>query len=213
MKNTLKLFIGLLMLLISLQSCNTESEEATVNATELKDELSLENNGVLKIDAATYIFKNTGETAKFISEKRDFNFEFVNQLSFQAGVTNKHAIEGLTITNPETEEFMKFSNFEELKNDFIQFDVELSTGQTLSSVLYKPGKSNESSNRWHGDPMLEEPSPVIGAMIELSQQDAIKQCRAVSEVCSNTNGVPTVVLTNGKGWFTAIEACSIECHD
>jgi len=213
MKTTLKLFSGLLLLLISLQSCNTESDETTVNATELEEELSLQNNGVLKIEAVTYIFKDSGKTAKFISENREFDFEFKNQFSYQASAVNKHAIEGLTIINPETEEFIKFSNFEELKNGFIMFDAELSTGQTLSSVMYKPGKTNGASGKWHGDPMLEEPSPVIGAMIELSQQEAVRQCRAASQACSNTNGVPTVALTNGKGWFTAIEACSIECHD
>ena len=213
MKTTLKLFSGLLLLLISLQSCNTESDETTVNATELEEELSLQNNGVLKIEAVTYIFKDSGKTAKFISENKEFDFEFKNQFSYQASAINKHAIEGLTITNPETEEFIKFSNFEELKNGFIMFDAELSTGQILSSVMYKPGKTNGASGKWHGDPMLEEPSPVIGAMIELSQQEAVKQCRAASQACSNTNGVPTVALTNGKGWFTAIEACSIECHD
>jgi len=199
MKTTLKLFSGLLLLLISLQSCNTESDETTVNATELEEELSLQNNGVLKIEAVTYIFKDSGKTAKFISENREFDFEFKNQFSYQASAVNKHAIEGLTIINPETEEFIKFSNFEELKNGFIMFDAELSTGQILSSVMYKPGKTNGASGKWHGDPMLEEPSPVIGAMIELSQQEAVKQCRAASQACSNTNGVPTVTLTNGKG--------------
>jgi hypothetical protein len=180
---------------------------------ELEQELALENDGVLKIESTTYIFKKTGETAKFLSNDRDFNFKFLNELSYQATATSKHAIEGVTITNPETEEYMMFSNFEELKSGFIKFDVELSTGRTLSSVLYKPAKANASSNRWHGDPMLEEPSPVIGAMIELSQQAGVKQCRAAFEVCANTKGVPTVALTNGKGWFTAIEACSLECHD
>ncbi|MBZ9630693.1 hypothetical protein LB465_07865 [Salegentibacter sp. LM13S] len=212
MKNITKLFLGIFIFTITLQSCSTESEEnATVQ--ELEQELALENDGVLKIQSATYIFKKSGETAKFLSDNWDFNFKFVNELSYDATSTNKHAIEGLMITNPNTDEYMVFSNFEELKNGFLKFDAELSTGEVLSSVLYKPGKANASLNKWHGDPMLEEPSPVIGAMIEMSQQAVVKQCRAASEVCSNTNGVPTVALTNGKGWFTAIEACSIECHD
>lgn len=211
MKNKLKLFTGIFLLTITLQSCSTESEETAVTA--LEQELTLENNGVLSIESSTYIFKKTGETAKFLGEDRDFNFKFVNELSYQATAMDKHAIEGLTITNPETGEFMVFSNFDELKSGFFRFDVEFSTGQILSSVLYKPGNANASSNKWHGDPLLQDPSPVIGAMIELSQEELVKQCRAAFNVCSNTGGVPTVALTNGKGWFTAIEACSLQCHD
>ena len=213
MKRSIQLLTSIFLLSIILQSCSSESEETSIAASEREQELALENNGVLKIESATYIFKTTGETAKFLHNDRDFNFIFLNEFAYEFPENEKHTIEGLTITNPETEEFMVLSGFEELKNGFVEFDVELSTGQTLSSVLYKPGKANASSNKWHGDPMLEEPSPVIGAMIELSQQAALQQCRAASEACSNTNGVPTVALTNGKGWFTAIEACSIECHD
>ncbi|WP_037315260.1 hypothetical protein [Salegentibacter sp. Hel_I_6] len=213
MKNKIKLLTSALFLGLMLQSCSSESEEALVNASELEQELALENDGVLKVESATYVFKKTGETAKFLENDRDFHFKFLNELSYQFSETDKHAIEGLTITNPETEEYLVFSNFEELKSGFFKFDLEFSTGQTLSSVLYKPGKANTSSNKWHGDPMLEEPSNVIGAMIELSQQESVRQCRAASQVCSNTNGVPTVALTNGKGWFTQIEACALECHD
>jgi len=211
MKN--KLLLGIFLLSISIQSCSTESEETTDAAKELEQELALEYDGVLKIESTTYIFNKTGETAKFENDDRDFNFKFVNELLYNAITTNKHAIEGLTVTNPETEEFMIFSNLEESKSGFIRFDLEFSTGQTLSSVMYKPGKTNASSGKWHGEPMMDEPSPVIGAMIEFSQQELVKECRAALEVCANTNGAPTVTLTNGKGWFTAIEACSLECHD
>ncbi len=208
-----KLLLGIFLISISIQSCSTESEETTDTSKELEQELALEYDGVLKIESTTYIFKKTGETAKFLNEDRDFNFKFVNELLYNATTTNKHAIEGLTVTNPETKEFMVFSNLEESKSGFIRFDLEFSTGQTLSSVMYKPGKSIASSGKWHGEPMLDEPSPVIGAMIEFSQQELVKECRAVLEVCTNTNGVPTVTLINGKGWFTEIEACSLVCHD
>jgi len=213
MKNKIKLLTSVFLLSLILQSCSSESEEALMNASELEQELALENDGVLKVESATYVFKKTGETAKFLDKDRDFNFKFLNELSYQFSETDKHAIEGLTITNPETEEYLIFSNFEELKSGFLKFDLEFSTGQTLSSVLYKPGKMNESSGKWHENNIVKEPSNVIGAMIELSQQEAVKQCRAASQVCSNTNGVPTVALTNGNGWFAEIEACSLECHD
>ena len=211
MKN--KLLIGMFLLAIGFQSCSTESEETTDSAKELEQELALENNGVLKVESTTYIFKTTGETAKFENDDREFNFKFVNELAFDATTNSRHAIEGLRVKNPETEEFLKFSNFEELKSGFLRFDVEFSTGQNLSSVMYKPGRDNTSSDRWHGEPMLDEPSPVIGAMIELSQEELVGKCRAAFEVCANTNGVPTVALTNGKGWFAEIESCSLECHD
>lgn len=208
-----KLLLGIFLISISIQSCSTESEGTTDAARDLEQEMALENDGILKMESTTYIFKKTGETAKFLDEDRDLNFKFTNQLSYKTTATYKHAIEGLTITNPETEEYLVFSNFEELTSGFLRFDIELSTGQDLSSVMYKPGKTNTSSSKWHGEPMLDEPSRVIGAMIEFSQAALVKQCRAALEVCANTNGVPTVALTNGKGWFTEIEACSLECHD
>lgn len=211
MKNKIKFFSGLFLLTLTLYSCSADSEETAVTA--LDQELALENNGVLAIESTTYIFKHSGEIAKFLSENRDFNFQFVNDLAYETTTDDKHAIEGLTITNPETGEFMIFSNFEELKSGFLKFDVELSTGQTISSVKYKPGTGSGSSNKWHGEPLLQQPSPVIGALIELSEAQLIKQCRAALQGCSNTGGVPTVALTNGKGWFTAIEACSLECHE
>ncbi len=212
MKNITKLFLGIFIFTITLQSCSPESEEnATVQ--ELEQELALENDGVLKIQSATYIFKKSGETAKFLSQDRDFNFKFVNELSFDATSTNKHVIEGLRITNPNTDEYIVFSNFEELKSGFVKFDAELSSGEVLSSVMFKPGKSNSSSNKWHDEPVIGVTTPVIGAMVEFSQEEQLRNCRTALEVCANTSGVPTVALTNGKGWFTAIEGCSLECHD
>ncbi|PRX45808.1 hypothetical protein [Salegentibacter salegens] len=213
MKKITKLLLAIFLLTITLQSCSTDSEETTMNASELEKELALENNGILTVADATYIFKKTGETAKFINEDRDFTFKFVNQLSYKTSAANKHAIEGLKITNPDTEEYMVFSNFEELKNGLVQFDAELSTGEVLSSLTYKPGKSNGSLNKWHDEPVIGDTTPVIGAMIEFSQEGQLRNCRAALEVCENTNGVPTVALTNGKGWFTSIESCALECHD
>lgn len=211
MKN--KLLIGIFLLTISLQSCSTESEETNSAANELEQELALENNGVLKIESTTYVFKETGETAKFENTERDFNFKFINELSYSATATSRHAIEGLTVTNPETDEYMVFSDFEELKNGVFRFNIELSTGQTISSVLHKPGKANASPNRWHEHNLVDEPTSVIGAMIEFSQQALVRQCRAAFEVCANTTGVSVVALTNGKGWFSEIESCYLECHD
>ncbi|PKD18238.1 hypothetical protein APR41_03555 [Salegentibacter salinarum] len=213
MKKITKSLLGIFLLAVTLHSCSTESEENPAASQELEQELALENGGVLKIQSATYIFKNTGETAKFISQDRDFNFKFVNELSFEANQQNKHAVEGLKITNPETEEYLIFSHFEELKNGFVKFDAELSTGEVLRSVMYKTGNSNASSNKWHDEPVIGVTTPVIGAMIEFSQEEQLRNCRAALQVCANTNGVPTVALTNGKGWFTSIESCALECHD
>jgi hypothetical protein len=213
MKNKLKLLTGIFLLTISLHSCSKETQETTDDAKALEKELAQDHNGVLKLESATYIFQKTGETTKFLEDRRDFNFKFVNKISYQTTGTNKHAIEGLTITNPETGEHMIFSNFEELKNGFLSFDVALSSGQTLSSVSYKPGNETASTNKWHGEPLLPEPSNLIGAMIEVSQQELVNDCRGAMEVCAATNGVPTVALNNGKGWFTGIESCSLECDN
>lgn len=212
MKNITQLISGIFLLTITLYSCSTETTEEVVSGA-LDQELALENNGVLQVESHTYVFKNSGETAKFTNEDRDFNFKFINDFSFTAVSTDKHAIEGLTITNAETGEFIKLSNFEELKNGFFKFDVELSTGRVITSVMYKPGTGNIQTAKWHGDPLLQEPSPFIGALIELTQDGLVGKCRAAYEVCSRTNGVSTIALTNGNGWFTAIESCSLECHD
>ncbi|MBE7640424.1 hypothetical protein GUB10_08775 [Salegentibacter sp. BLCTC] len=213
MKNRFTLFSGILVLLISFQSCTAESEEATPNASELEEELALENKGVLKVEAITYIFKETGETSKFNDEHRNFNFKFIDELPYSTSTTSKHAIEGLTITNPNTGEYMIFSNFEALKNGFDQFDIELSTGQVLTSVLFKPGKANNSSNKWHdGWPIVEEPSPVIGAMIELSQQVSLSECGS-TDACAEEGNNSTISLTNGDSWFGGIEDCSVECAE
>ena len=212
MKKITHSLLSILVLSVILHSCSTDSEENPAANQELEKELALENDGVLKIQSATYIFKNTGETAKFISQDRDFNFKFVNELSFEAS-QNKHAVEGLKITNPETDEYLIFLHFEELKNGFVKFDAELSTGEVLRSLMYKPGNANGSPNKWHDEPAIGVTPPVIGAMIEYSQQEQLKNCRAALQVCANTNGFPTVALTNGKGWFTSIESCAIDCHD
>ena len=213
MKNRITLLIGILVLLFSFQSCTTETEEKNITGKELEEELALENNGVLKIEAITYIFKKTGETAKFLHEDRDFNFKFVDELSYSTSTSSKHAIEGLTITNPKTGEYMILSNFETLKSGFDQFDIELSTGQILTSVLFKAGKANNTSNKWHdGWPIAEEPSPVIGAMIELSQQDSLKECSS-NNACSGVGETSTINLTNGESWFGGIEDCSVECAE
>ena len=212
MKKITQSLLSILLLSVILHSCSTDSEENPAANQELEKELALENDGVLKIQSTTYIFKKTGETAKFISQDRDFNFKFVNELSFEAS-QNKHAVEGLKITNPETDEYLIFSHFEELKNGFVKFDAELSTGEVLRSLMYKPGNANGSPNKWHDEPVIGVTTPVIGAMIEFSQEEQLRNCRAALAVCANTNGVPTVALTNGKGWFTSIESCAIDCHD
>ena len=212
MKNITQFISGIFLLTITLYSCSTDTAEEVVPSA-LTKELAQANNGVLEVEATTYVFKTSGETAKFIHENRDFNFRFVNAFSFNAEASEKHAIEGLTITNSETGEFIRLSNFEELKNGFFRFDVELSTGLVIPSVMYKPGTGNIQTGKWHGDPLLSEPSPFIGALIELSQEGLVGKCRAAYEVCSRTNGVSTIALTNGKGWFTAIESCSLECHE
>lgn len=208
MKNTLKTISGILLLAITLNSCSTESEETVVNA--LEQELLIENNGVLQIDATTYIFKKTGETSKFINEDAQFDFSYVDQFDYVIeGIEYKHAIEGLVVTNPDTQEFIKFNNFEELKNGKIRFDLELSTGQQFYAVTIS---SNEAfdTGRWHQDPPRAIDSPLVGAVIEASQEDG--HCVSEVEGCAQANGRPAISMKKGKEWFAAPQNCSASCN-
>lgn len=212
MKHNFKFFIGLFLFTAVLTSCSTDNEEISeVNA--LDAELALENKGALVLESTTYIFKATGETAKFQNETREFDFNYVDEILYTATRSTRHAGEELLLTNPETNEFIRFIHLEELKNGSIKFDLELSTGQKFESVIFKPGKGfSNDAQKWHGDPMLSASSPLVGAVIELSQQDVNSHCTAAITACSRAGGKPTVAIAKGAGWFTAPQNCSVTCN-
>lgn len=209
MKNTYKLLSALFLLTITLYSCSTETEENTeLNA--LKAELALENKGVLQIESSTYIFKTTGETAKFNNITRDFDFFFQDDLNYTVEISEgKHEGEEATVTNPETGEYIQFSGLHELKNDRIQFDLELSNGQTFESVTYKFDRSHLDESKWHDMLAIAVTSSVIEAAVQ--HHGISPDCKAGIVSCAQSGGKPKVTFDASQGWFTA-RSCSVECN-
>lgn len=209
MRNTYKLLSGLFLLTITLYSCSTENDEITqVNALEA--ELALENNGVLQIESSTYIFKSAGETVKFENENRVFDFTFQNGINYTVEKSDgKHEGEEATVTNPETGEFIKFSGLHELKNDRVEFDLELSTGQTFESVTYKFDRSLLDESKWHDMLTIAVTTSVIEAAVQHHGLPA--DCKAAIVSCAQSGGKPTVTFNAAKGWF-AERTCNVECN-
>lgn len=212
MKNTYKLFSGVLLLCIALYSCSADTDEAPQESA-LETELKLENAGVYEIGSTTYVFKKTGETIKFINEDRAFDFEFGNEMSFTAQRSgSRHTGESLLITNSETGEFVKYAHFEELKNGEIKFDIELSTGQKFYSVVYTPGKNSPEPFKWHEEPPMAFTTTILEATIQDSQQKLSPSCKSAIEACVSSGGYASVVLNNQHGWFTTPATCEVVCN-
>lgn len=213
MKNTLKLISGIFLLSITLYSCSSETEEKSSEINALEMELALENKGVLQVEGNTYIFKNSGETVKFVNESMEFDFQFANEINFRTEVVeSKHQGEVLVITNSETNEFVKLSNLVDLKNGSIEFDAELSNGQTFSSLTFKAGKGISSeAGKWHDELASSSTTVVLGAVIEMSNNHLSSECKAEIEACAAAGGRSTVILDKGKGWFSTSETCKVVC--
>lgn len=209
MKNTYKLLSGLFLLTITLYSCSSESDE-TPELNALEAELQLENKGVLQIESSTYIFKTTGETAKFNNITRDFEFSFQDDLNYTVEISEgKHEGEEATVTNIETGEYIVFSDFHELKNDRIEFDLELSTGQTFETVTYKYDRSDIDDSKWHIPFAIAVSPSVIEAAVQHHGLPA--DCKAAIVSCAQSGGKPTVTFNAAKGWF-AERTCNVECN-
>ncbi|CAM4366177.1 hypothetical protein [Gillisia limnaea] len=210
MKNTYKIISGILFLTFGFYSCSTENDEVPKeNALEI--ELAIENKGVFEIESNTYIFKETGETVKFIAEDRAFDFSFLNELNFDVEkIDAKHAGEEVIITNSETAEFIRFFHFKELNSTSLKFDIELSNGQVFRSVIYKFKK--DVTQKWHEEFSVAINSSVLGAVIELSQYELGAECGAAIAECARSGGRPKVTMTKTNGWFAAPDACQIECR-
>ncbi len=209
MKNTYKIISGIFLLTFGLYSCSTDNDEApTENALEI--ELAMENKGVFEIESNTYIFKNSGETVKFISEARAFDFSFLTQLNYDVEKADaKHAGEEVTITNPDTRESIRFFHFKELNSTTLKFDVELSNGQIFRSVIYKFEK--DITQKWHNEFTIAANSSVIGAVVEISQNELSAECGAAVADCAKSGGIPKVTMNKTNGWFAAPDTCQVEC--
>lgn len=214
MKKTIKFISGIFLLTITLNSCSSEIEEQSSEINALDMELALENMGVLQVKGNTYIFKNTGETVKFINQTMEFDFQYTNEMNFTAKVVEaKHQGEELVITNPETSEFIKLTHLVNLKNGSIQFDAELSNGQKFSSLIFKAGKGNSSeAGKWHEELSISSTTVVLGAVIEMSNNHLSSQCKSEIAACATAGGRSSVSLNKGKGWFSTSETCNVVCR-
>lgn len=211
MKNTYKTISGLLLLSIGFFSCSTDTEEAPA-LSALDQELSMENKGFLEIESSTYIFKNSGETVKFIEQNKDFEFKFSNGLIYTTEKnSSKHPGENLIITNPETNEYIIISHFHDLKEGRLEFDAELSNGKKYRSLVYNSGSLN--NQKWH-DPDNPPLAPeVFEALIVSSQDDPNGQCKAAIQACTRTGGTATVTVNTDHGWFNTPAPCQVGCSN
>lgn len=211
MKNTYKLLSGLILLTITLHSCSTENQE-TSELNALEAELKLEHAGILEIESSTYIFKNAGETVKFENKNRAFEFSFSDETKFTIERSeSKHEGGEATVINPGTGEFIKFSGFHELKNNRVQFDLELSNGQTFDGVTYKFDKSLLDESKWHDMLAIAVSSSVIQATLQHGENGLSSACKAAITSCAKSGGKPVVTFDTTGGWFTA-KSCSVACN-
>ncbi len=212
-KTTFKLITGIFLISLGLHSCSSDPEE-TVDTSALEQELALDNNGFLEVESTTYIFKKSGETVKFINEERAFDFVFSSEINYRAaGGISKHEGEELVITNPETEEFIRFYHFEEIKKGMLKFDVDLSTGKTFKSVTYKFGEAFTSQDqKCHEWPCVSIASTVLESMIEMSYNALSNECKNAVDVCARAGGKSSVTIQKEVLWFASARSCNVQCN-
>jgi len=211
MKNTYKIISGLFLFSILFTSCTSEEEANDISALEL--ELSLANAGILTVESTTYIFKNSGETTKFIEDQRAFDFTYTGDLNYTITIGEaKHAGDDLIVTNPQTQEFIRLSHFKDLKNNKLQFDVEFSNGKKFYSVVYNSSSDLISdSEKCHDYPCRNVDLNTINSLLEFAQDDSAGSCKDVVAACARTGGKPSLSIKRGHRWFTSPESCSVEC--
>ncbi|QED36630.1 hypothetical protein FK178_02385 [Antarcticibacterium arcticum] len=212
-KPTFKLITAILFLSIGLQSCSSDTEE-TLDLSALDQELALDNNGFLEIESTTYVFKNSGETVRFNNEERAYDFVFTNGINYKAsGGISKHAGEELVITNPETDEFIRFYHFEEVKKGLLKFDVELSTGKIYKSVTYKFGEAfTTQDQKCHEWPCVSISANVLGSMIEMSANTLSADCQNAVDACTRAGGKSSVTIQKEVLWFASARTCNVQCN-
>lgn len=212
MNNTYKIILGLFLLSVLFTSCSSEEDTKELNA--LEQELSVSNMGFLTVESTTYVFKTTGETAKFVNNDRAFDFTYSNDLNYRvSGSDSKHEGDDILVENTETNESIRLFNFKELKNNRVQFDVELSNGKKFFSVVYNSKSQLISDmNKCHDGPCRQVNEPAINSLLEISQDEATGPCKEAIASCVKAGGIPNVTISRGNGWFTGSESCVVECH-
>ncbi|CAN5229579.1 hypothetical protein BH23BAC2_BH23BAC2_17860 [soil metagenome] len=212
MRNFYKTFSALLLFSIFLYSCSTDENKEELSA--LEQELSMDNKGTLTVESTTYVFKATGETAKFIGNARAFDFTYSDDLKYIVSTSQaKHQGDDLIITNPDTEEFIRLFNFKDLKNNRLQFDVELSNGKKFYNLVYNSqSQLTKETNKCHDGPCRDVDEHAIGSIMEMAQGDATKACKGTVAACVNAGGTPSVTITRGNGWFNGSQSCVVTCR-
>jgi|SRR5690606_11013243 len=210
MKKTYKIISGLFLFSVLITSCS--SEEETIELSALENELSLAHNGTLTVESTTYIFKDSGETTKFVEDKRAFDFTYSGELNYTATSESKHEGDDLIITNPETAEFIRLSHFKDLKSNKLQFDVEFSNGKKFNSVVYNSQSKLVTDNgKCHDDPCRNVDLNTINSLMEFAQDDATGSCKETVAACASAGGKPSLSIKRGHRWFTSPESCTVEC--
>lgn len=202
---------AVLILSITLYSCSTDSTEAP-QENALEKELNLENDSYLQLGSETFIFKSTGETAKYVDDNKAFDFIFDNEQIFTAQkIEEKHGNETILITNSVTGETVKLLHYEELKNGVLKFDVETSSGLKFNSMIYTPRAGYSNAQRWHEEPPAFSKN-VLKTTLQLAQQSQNSSCQNAIDNCTTSGGTATVTLNNQHGWFTTPASCQVVCN-
>lgn len=212
-KSTFKLITAIFFLSIGLQSCSSDTEEVA-DLSALDQELALANNGFLEIESTTYVFKNSGQTVRFNNKERAYDFVFSSEINYKAsGGISKHEGEELVITNPDTQEYIKFYHFEEVKKGLLKFDVELSTGKIYKAVTYKFGEAFTSQDqKCHEWPCVSISANVLESMIEMSYNNLNFDCANAIDLCTKAGGKASVNIQKEVLWFASARSCNVQCN-
>lgn len=212
MKNTYKIISGLFLLSVLFNSCTSEEDSSELNA--LDKELSMANAGTLTVETTTYIFKDSGETTKFIGNEKEFDFQFSDNLNYSASISEaKHDGDDLIITNTETAETITLSHFKDLKNNKLQFDVTFSNGKKFNSVVYNSkSKLISETGKCHDLPCRNVDENTINSLIEFALDDSMGSCKETLAACTNGGGNPSLTIKRGHRWLSSPDSCTVTCN-
>jgi hypothetical protein len=173
----------------------------------------LPNNGYLIHNDKTLIFKKEGYTQKFINNELAYNYSFENEVQFNLKTkSNAASKQDIIIENPDYDDYIILSNVEAIEDDIIEFDVEISSGIQLNSLLLHGYSIDDFS-----EATLTSNCPqcyvglvlaVIEAVIEISDDDIDSNCRAAINACESGGGLANVKITSN--WLGTTN-CEVTC--
>ncbi len=212
MKTIIKSIPLIFLILIGCET-SEESNLNSTNLTSLNEALLQPNNGYLIHNDKTLIFTKEGHTQKFINNKLAYNFSFENEVQFNLkSKFNAASKQDIVVENPNYEEYFILSNIQAIDDDIIEFDVEISSGIQLNSLLLHGYSIDEFT-----DATLTSNCPqcyiglvlaVIEAVIEISDDDIDSNCRAAIDACEAGGGLANVKITSD--WL-GTTSCEVTC--